>query len=304
MYAAFASLAVLSGLVNGFASEALLVPANQQVFAALALASLLAGIGLVAWAATHGHRAGGAKHWRALVLLQIPQWCGAPLSSLATPIPWLHGLGWGTALLLAVAAPLWLALLVAIGVARAEVPRTVVAVTVIAIGAVCLVVPLHALTVYGPQVPMLMLQTVLSIATVFSWVLARGAFEDLTAESAAGCYLLLSAFGNIFFAFIYEQSGWRHIDWRALPVPLLENVLLLAAMWWLWFWLFQRIPFTAFTMRALAAWCAALLPGFFMFGFLQWRMDAAIVISLLAVAVALRARTAEEQPVLLGLSDS
>jgi hypothetical protein len=57
----------------------------------------------------------------------------------------------------------------------------------------------------------------------------------------------------------------------------------------------------AFGMRALAAWLAAVIPGLAAFGFRDWRADAAVVIALGAVVVALRARVAEEQPVALGL---
>lgn len=269
VYAAFVSLAVLSGLVNGYAAGALLVPANLRIFTGIALASLLAAIGLLILAKVRGQSIGGAAQWRALVLLQVPQWCAAPLNNAAKPIPWLRGIGWGTALLLTVAAPLWLALLAAIGLIRVEVPRMVVAATLIAMGAICLVVPVGALSVSWPQLPMLVVQVILSVVTVLSWALARPALQSTPAESAAACSLLLSALGEFFFAAVYETSSWRQIDWRALMLPLLANALLLAVMSSLWFWLIQRMALPAFGMRALAAWCAALLPGFFMLGFLQ-----------------------------------
>jgi hypothetical protein len=38
-----------------------------------------------------------------------------------------------------------------------------------------------------------------------------------------------------------------------------------------------------------------------MSGFAEWRMDVAVAIAVAAIVVALRARTAEEQPTALGL---
>jgi hypothetical protein len=40
-----------------------------------------------------------------------------------------------------------------------------------------------------------------------------------------------------------------------------------------------------------------------MFGFLSWRIDLAIAISVAALVAALRARPGEEQPLALGLGD-
>jgi hypothetical protein len=82
---------------------------------------------------------------------------------------------------------------------------------------------------------------------------------------------------------------------------VLIMALVSAASWWLWFWLLQRMTMAAFGMRALAAWAAALLPGFLMYGFLSWRIDAAVAISLAALVIAVRARVTDEQPLALGL---
>jgi hypothetical protein len=57
-------------------------------------------------------------------------------------------------------------------------------------------------------------------------------------------------------------------------------------------------------MRALAMWTATMVPGFVLFGFLSWRIDAGLAIAVAAILVALRARSAEEQPLALGLGDS
>jgi hypothetical protein len=72
----------------------------------------------------------------------------------------------------------------------------------------------------------------------------------------------------------------------------------------LWFWVLQRVTLGAFGMRALAAWLAAVIPGFAVFGFLEWRADVAIAVALSAVVISLRAAPVEEQPVALGLGGS
>jgi hypothetical protein len=304
VYVAFAALAVLAGPVNGYAAGAILVATQWQVFAGLALASLLAGGGLVGFAAARKQRMPGARQWAALLLLVVPQWCSVPFSSLANPVPWLHGIGWGTALLLSLAAPLWLGLIAACDLMQVEVPRSVVAAAIVGIGAVCLVVPTDAYRVGLNQVPMVVLQSLLGIATVVSWVIARPWLEGWSVAWVAGGYLLLSGLGDVVFALVYERSAWQPLVGRSLVVPLLCDAAVLGAVWWLWFWLLQRMTLAAFGMRALAAWTAALVPGIAMQGFLEWRLDAALAIAVAAIAVALRARVGDEQPMALGLGET
>jgi hypothetical protein len=74
-----------------------------------------------------------------------------------------------------------------------------------------------------------------------------------------------------------------------------------AGLWWLWFWLLERMTLAAFSMGSLATWTAFVLPGFVLFGFMSWRVDVALALAAAAIVVALRARVAEEQPVALGL---
>jgi len=169
---------------------------------------------------------------------------------------------------------------------------------------VCLVVPVDAYSVAWNQIPMLVLQTLLGVAAVATWVFARGRLNGAPSECAAGCYLLLSAAGNAAFALLFERGSWQPLDWRQLIAPLALQAVVVACSWVLWFWLLQRVTLGAFGMRALAAWLAAVIPGFAVFGFLEWRADAAVVVALSAVVVALRAGPVEEQPVVLGLGET
>ena len=206
--------------------------------------------------------------------------------------------------MLSLTAPLWLALLSALEMVRAEVPRSIVAAAIAGIGAVCLVVPVDAYSVAWNQIPMLVLQSLLGIAAVATWAFARGRLNGTKAEYAAGCYLLLSAAGNAVFALLFERGSWQSLEWRQLVVPVALQAAVVACSWVLWFWLLQRVTLGAFAMRALAAWLAAVIPGLAVFGFFEWRADVAIVLGLSAVVVSLRAAPAEEQPVALGLGGS
>ena len=301
VYLAFLSLAVFAGPLTGYVSGTVLPAIGLGAFTAVALSSAVAGTVLIALSVSHRQRILGARQWLALLLLLIPQWCSVALSPLITPLPGLHGVRWGTSLLLSLAAPLWLALLSALELVRIEVPRSIVGAAIAGIGAVCLVVPVDAYSVTWNQIPMLVLQTLLGIAAVATWVFARGRLNDAPPECAAGCYLLLSAMGNAAFALLFERGSWQPLDWRQLIAPLALQAVVVACSWVLWFWLLQCVTLGAFGMRALAAWLAAVIPGVAVFGFLQWRLDAAIVIGLIAVTISLRARVVEEQPVALGL---
>ncbi|HEY4382041.1 MAG TPA: hypothetical protein VGN01_16960 [Acidobacteriaceae bacterium] len=304
VYLAFVSLAVLAGPLSGYLAGTVLPTIGLGAFTGIALSSVVAAVALIVLSVRHGQRMLGAQQWLALVLLLIPQWCATAVSPLVSPLPWLHGLRWGTSLLLSLAAPLWLGLLAALDVVRLEVPRSVVAAAIAGIGAVCLVVPVDAYEIEPNQIPMFVLQTLLGIAAVASWVFARDRLSGTTAELAAGCYLLLSTIGNAVFAVLFERELWRGLEWRQLAAPLVLQTVVLACSWVLWFWLLQRLSLGAFGMRPLAAWLAAVIPGFAVFGFLEWRADVAVVVGVSALAISLRAVPAEEQPVALGLGSS
>jgi hypothetical protein len=260
--------------------------------------------GLVLLLAGVRRRSGlGATPWLVLLLLLVPQW----LELLLTPpylraIPGLHATGWGVGYLLSLAAPLWLALLAALEWVKFEVPRAVVGAGIAGIGAAYLVIPVEATSVAADQVLVLVLQVVLNIAVVFTWAYAVPRLAGVGTLALAGAFLLLSALGDAGFSLLFERSAWQPVDWRSAALPLLIEAVVVAASCWLWFWLLQRMALVAFSMHPLAAWTAAMLPGFAFAGFTQWRIDAALAMAVGAIVVGLRARVAKEQPVALGLS--
>jgi hypothetical protein len=304
IYLAFIALAILSGPVDQTISSWFLLSSGLPTFHSMAIAAAIAGIVLLLVAAARRQPLPNRAHWTALLILLAPQWLCVPFGPNAPPLPWLHGIGWGTALLLGLSAPLWLGLVSAANVVRVEVPRSVIAAAIIGIGAICLVIPVDAISLTWSQTPLLAIDALLGIAVAISWVLARPRLSNFPVTSAAGAYLLLSAVGYALFACIYERNAWHGMNWHMPPLPLLVEGLTLALSWRIWFWLLENATLGAFSMRTLATCIASLLPGFPAFGFQQWRMDAAIVISVVAVAVALRASPAEEQPLSLGLADS
>jgi hypothetical protein len=300
-YAAFVALALLAGPVGGYVSGSMLVATNAQVFAGTALASLLSGTLLIGYAVSRKESMLRVGQWKFLLLLLVPQWCSVPISLAAGSVPWLHGIGEGAVFLLSLAAPLWLGLVAATDLLQIEVPVGTVAAAIAGIGAVLLVIPVSSYALRWVQAPMLALQIVLGIATVVTWAIARRGLEGLPITGTAGGYLLLSGVGNACFAWLYERGSWQALDWRELVVPLLCDAALLAVVWCMWFWLLQRVTLGAFGMRSLAAWAASAVPSLVMVGLLEWRFDAAVTIAVVAIAVALRARVADEQPTALGL---
>jgi hypothetical protein len=183
-----------------------------------------------------------------------------------------------------------------------EVPRAAIGAAIAGIGAVYLVIPADSYKLAWNQTPVLVIQLLLSIAVVWSWAYAAPRLADAGTSIVAASFLFLNALGSAGFSLLYERSAWQPVDWGGVRVPLLMEAAVVACSCWLWFWLLERMALAAFSMRALAVWTAALIPGFVMFGFLQWREDAALAIALAAIAVALRARVAEEQPTALGLN--
>jgi hypothetical protein len=300
-YFAFAALAMLAGPVDGYAANVLLIATNAQLFAGMAVPSLVGGGGLIAFALLRRERLPGGRDWGVLLLLLAPQWCSVGISSLAGSVTWLDRVGDGVVFLLSLAAPLWLGLVAAMEIVQIEVPAACVAAAIAGMGAVLLVIPSSSYSLRWPLVPMLLMEIVLGIATVITWAIAHRRLSGCPITGMAGGYLLLSGMGNVGCAWLNERGSWRPLDLHALVWPVLAEAVLLAVVWCLWFWLLQRITLGAFGMRALAAWAATALPAFVTVGFSEWRVDAAFAIAVAAVATALRARVTDEQPTALGL---
>jgi len=303
VYIAFIALAFLAGPIDQSISSAFLNGSPLPAFHSLAIASLLAAVVLGVFAAARRIGLPSRTESLALLILIAPQWLFVLLGPNTTSFTALH-LGWGTALLLSLAAPLWLGLLSATDLVELEVPRVTSAAGIIGIGAIFLSLPIDATGLTLGQAPAVLLNGLLGIAIVSSWTYARPRLIACPISSAAAMYLALSAFGYAVFALIYERSAWHAPDMRISWVTLLPEIAVLIVSWCLWFWLLQRLSLAAFSMRMLANCAAALLPGFLSFGIGQWRMDASFVISCIAVGVALRATPAEEQAQSLGLTNS
>jgi hypothetical protein len=301
VYAAFVAWAVLTGVVNGYVSGPFVYAMNLQVFAGEALCGVVGAAVLFAVGGSQRQRLLSARQWKAVLLLLVPQWCSVPIGSLASLPHWLRGIGWGAGLLLMVAAPLWLGLLSAMGVAEVKVPRAAVGAAIAGVFAVCLVVPVQAYSVAWSQATMLVIQIVLNIAVVISWVYAAPRLISANAWMTAGGYLLLSAVGDGVFAVVFRREVWQPLDWRSAWEPLLMNTALTACVWWLWFQLLKRMTLAAFSMRALAAWAAGLMFGLIDFAWTNWRVDVALLVAVGALVVGLKARVSDEQPMALGL---
>jgi hypothetical protein len=301
---AFIALAVLAGPVVSFVYGPIGFGAQYLSSIQMAVGSGLAGVALLLLALVRRERMPRGAEFLALVALLVPQWLAGLLGPPAIrAVPALHETPWGVAFLVSLAAPLWLGLLSALRLIRDEVPRRIAAASIAGIGAVCLVIPVNAYTIALPQIPVAMLHLLLGVLTVFSWSYARPRLAAVGTASASGCYLLLTALSATAARSLVAVGPPSPLDWRASMLPLLLTALVSAVTWWLWFWLLERMTLAAFGMRTLALWTAAALPGFAMFGFLSWRVDAAMAISVAALVVALRARPGEEQPLALGLGD-
>jgi hypothetical protein len=214
------------------------------------------------------------------------------------------------ALLIALAAPLWLALLSALQWIPDQVPRAVAGASIAGIAAATLTIPEAAYTPAPNQIAVVVLHLLLAVLSVFTWSYARPRLAAASTAATAGCFLLLTALGQIALAPLLTPDQPTSLSFHEAAIPLLLTAALNAASWLLWFWLLQRMSLAAFGMRALAAWTAAIVPGLFLYGFLSWRPSlfwrpaAAVLIALTALAVALRARTADEQPLALGLASA
>lgn len=302
VFVAFAVLAVLAGPVRGYTATAFGAAMGFQTLAGEALTGALAGIVLIGLGVARRQGMLRGPQWLALLVLLVPQWLMLPLTApYVRSIPWLHETRWAAAFMLSLAAPLWLALLAAMDVVPVAVPRMVAGAAIAGIGAVYLVVPVNAYNIAPNQIAVLVLELLLNILIVFSWVFAAPRLDGTGTLVAAGSFLLLSAAGDGVFSLLYERTSWQPVDWHSITVPLLLEAGVIACSCWLWFWLLQRMTLAAFGMRTLAAWVASIAPGFAVMGFAQWRIDAAFAIALAAIVIALRARLSEEQPVALGL---
>ena len=304
--AAFIVLAILAGPASNAVFLFSFFALHWQTAAGEGISYFMAGLALLLLGVVRRQPMLSAGQWSALLLLLLPQWLLTILT--ATYIghfPWLHATRPGTEFLLSLAAPLWLGLLTALQLVQVEVPRAAIGASIAGIGAACLVIPLDAYGLKPNQIPVLLVQVLLNILAVSTWAHAVPRLAGVGALAAAGSFLLLCALGNCGLWLFFERNSWEMWEWSGAAVAaLLIQTALAAGIWWLWFWLLQRMTLAAFGMRPLAGWTATMIPGLLAFGFMSWRLDVALAISTAAIVVALGARVAEEQPVALGLGAS
>ncbi|GAC1419778.1 MAG: hypothetical protein NVSMB62_12930 [Acidobacteriaceae bacterium] len=302
-YLALAALAVLLGPVRFSLGQQVVVATQGQITIAPALVGIFAGVVLVGLGLA-GHQPTFRGPQRlAIVALLLPPFADHLLHnpSLST-ITWLRLPPGGDALLLTLAAPLWLGLLVALQAARAEVPRITIAAAIAAIGAACLTVPLDAYTVAATQIVMLIVQLALLIATVWSWYFARERLNPTNFALTAGVFLLLQTAILQAPTLLTQKSELQPIDWRHAVIPVLLQALATAAAMLLWFWLLTRMTPAAFTLHPLALWIASTATAIALFGLTNWREDTALAVALAALIAGLRAHPSEEHPITLELT--
>jgi hypothetical protein len=296
----FVALAILLGPVASYTVPAFEAAFRWQALAGGAVNCLIAGCGLLMTGLLRGQRLPDVRQWLAVGALLVPRVLDKMLGAGAFRLR-LHETGWGVALLIAVAAPLWLGLLAALRMIAAEVPHAVIAACIAGVGAVLLVIPTDAYAMAGNQIPMLVLRLLLGMATVFAWWFARRRLVGVAVVPAAGLFLLMSAAVSALSSVLVERAGWQPVDWRDAVVPVLVQAGLAAASYWLSFTLLMRMQLTGFSMYPLAVWTATLVSELAAVRFAAWRIDVAAAITIGMIAVGLRARIADEQPTVLGL---
>jgi hypothetical protein len=298
----FVVLAILLGPVMSYTASSFAFAVEWQVLAGGAAASAFAGCVLAFAGALRGERPLDARQWMAAGVLMVPRVLEGMLG-VGTARLGLHPTGWGVALLIAVAAPLWLGLLAAVEAVKIEVPRAVVAAGIAGIGAVLLVMPTDMYAISANQIPVLVVQLFVGMVTVFAWWFVRQRLVGAPVLPAAGLFLLMSAVMSGAASMMVERAAWQPVDWREAIVPVLMQAGLGAVTCWLWFYLLMRMRLTGFSMHPLAAWTAALVCELAMARFAVWKVDLAATIAVGAIAMGIRARIADEQMTVLGLRE-
>jgi hypothetical protein len=296
----FVALAILLGPVASYAADSYAAGVRWQVLAGGAVASAIAGCVLLIAGVLRGERVTDGRQWLAVGVLLVPRALDAMLG--AGPLRvWLHETGWGVALLIAVAAPLWLGLLAALRMITLEVPRVAMAASIAGVGAVLLVIPTDAYAISLDQIAMLVVRLLLGMATVFAWWFARERLVGAAVLPMAGLFLLMSAGVSAVSSVMVERAAWQPVDWREAMGPVLMQAGVVAASSWVWFYLLVRMRLVGFSMHPLAVWTAAMVLELVSARFAAWRIDVAAVIAVGAIVVGVRARMVDEQPMALGL---
>jgi hypothetical protein len=299
----FVALAILLGPVAAYVAAPFAAAVRWQGLVGGGVTSALAGCSLLMVGVVRRERMPHARQWLAVSVLLIPRGLDL-LVGVERLRPWMYETRSGVMLLIAVAAPLWLGLLAAVGAVRMEVPRAAVAAGIAGVGAVLLVMPTDAYAISVDQIAMVVVRLLIGVITVFAWWFARQRLVSAVVMPVAGLFLLMSAGVSGVASMLTERGAWQAVDWRAAAGPVLVQAGLVGVTCWLWFYLLMRMRLTAFCMHPLAVWTAAIVGELAVVRFALWMVDAAVAIALGAIAIGLRARVAEEQPTVLGLRDA
>lgn len=301
-FVALAAMSALLGPVKFFLRQGVSLATEGQVTAAPAFAGVFAGVVLIGIGLARRQPILRLQERFAIVALLLPQVADHLFRSpLFSTVPWLQLPGTGDALLLTLAAPLWLALLAAVQVVPGEVPRATVGAALAALGAACLTLAADSYTPAPSQWVMGGVQLAVLVATVWSWSFARERLNPASFALNAGVFLLLQT--AVFEApRLLTGAGELHrVDWPHAVVPLLLESAATAMAMLLWFWLLTRMPLATFTFHPLAIWITSTAMALALFGLASWREDVALAVGLAALIAGLRARTAEEDPISLEL---
>ncbi|GAC1423086.1 MAG: hypothetical protein NVSMB62_19310 [Acidobacteriaceae bacterium] len=303
LYVALAALAALLGPIRFLLDQQVTVAMQGHFTAAPAFVGIFGGVVLVVLGLTRRQPTLRGPERLAIVTILVPQFADHLLHNPAlSMISWLRLPPGGDALLLTLAAPLWLGLLAALQATRFQVARRIIAAAIAAIGAACLTLPVDAYTVTANQIVMLIVQLFLLVATVYSWSFARERLNPANYTLAAGALLLLQTAILQVPALLTQKGELQPIEWHQATIPLLLQSLAAAGAMMLWFWLLARMSLPAFTLHPVAVWIASTATAILLFGLTDWREDAALVIAFIALIAGLRARSAEEHPISLELT--
>lgn len=314
-YALLALLALLLGpgaaMIVPSAGEAL----ASHTLATEALASLAASAALYLTLGLLGRRSREAPEFnssapgprwtkharRALWLLLLPQALQRVAASQLLPQLPRSPISPGDAAALALAAPLWLALLAGLQRTRAEVPRATVAAAIFGLGALLLILPTDQFVLKIAQLPMFLLALSLAVVTVFAWSYAAEHLRPICPASIAARFLLIRGVLDGLLSLVIERTSFHEVVWKDALEPMLLYGLLAGASIPLWFVLLRRLPLSSFALHPLAIWTGSVIAGIAVFGPDNWRMDAAALLGLGALMLGVPALPRAEEPIALEL---
>ncbi len=291
VYLAFLALVLLEGWPERGSSLAAAM--QGQTFAAQAISSLLAASLLLCLSLLRRNGPPNRQQGMAIVLLvSVPMVTTLLVASSDLQRPaWFAPSPWGLRLLAALAAPLWLALLSALQMSKAVVPRVLSGATIAALAGACLLLPGPSITLRSArEISATVLTVLVAILTVWTWSYASQALVRLSPIVAAAAACFVAGLTSTLLSLLLERPQWQHVNPREVLLPLCINVVLFTVPTTvLWYWLLRAMPLPAFSMQAIAAWFLPGLSGFFFFGFRAWRVDAAILLGVGGLIVGLRA---------------